>query len=66
VSGVDRWEADGVVVQVVVKTTPEEQRLVARELRERIMARLATEEIEMPLPQRVVWHRYEAAAGSTD
>jgi small-conductance mechanosensitive channel len=66
VSGVDRWEADGVVVQVVVKTTPEEQRLVARATRERIMARLATEEIETPLPQRVVWHRYEAAAGSTD
>jgi moderate conductance mechanosensitive channel len=65
VSGVDRWEADGVVVQVVVKTSPEEQPLVAREMRERIMARLAAEGIETPLPQRVVWHRYEEA-GSTD
>jgi len=29
------------------------------------MARLEAEEIETPLPQRVVWHRYEAA-GSTE
>ena len=65
VLGVERWEADGVVVQVVIKTSPEEQRLVAREMRERIMARLKAEEIETPLPQRVVWHRYEAA-GSTE
>jgi small-conductance mechanosensitive channel len=65
VSGVDRWEADGVVVQVVVKTTPEEQRLVARAMRERIMAGLEAENIETPRPQPVVWRRYEAA-GSTD
>ena len=65
VLGVERWEADGVVVQVVVKTSPEEQRLVVREMRARIMARLEAEEIETPLPQRVVWHRYEAA-GSTE
>jgi small-conductance mechanosensitive channel len=65
VVGVDRWEADGVVVQVVVKTSPDEQQLVAREMRERIMARLEAAEIETPLPQRVVWHRYEAA-DSTD
>lgn len=64
VLGVERWEADGVVVQVVVKTSPEEQRLVAREMRERIMARLEAEEIETPLPQRVVWHRYEAAGSA--
>jgi len=64
VLGVERWEADGVVVQVVVKTSPEEQRLVVREMRARIMARLEAEEIETPLPQRVVWHRYEAAGSA--
>jgi small-conductance mechanosensitive channel len=63
--GVERWEADGVVVQVVVKTSPDEQPVVARAMRERIMAGLEAEEIETPLPQRVVWHRYEAA-GSTE
>jgi moderate conductance mechanosensitive channel len=63
--GVERWEADGVVVQVVVKTSPDEQPVVARAMRERIMAGLEAEEIETPLPQRVIWHRYEAA-GSTD
>jgi moderate conductance mechanosensitive channel len=64
VVGVERWEADGVVVQVVVKTSPDEQRLVASRLRERIMAGLDAEQIETPLPQRVVWHRYEAAGSA--
>jgi len=55
--GVERWDPDGVVVRVVVKTAPQQQWLVARELRERIKDRFDTEGIEIPLPQRVVWHR---------
>ena len=35
---------------------------VARELRQRIKARFDHEGIEIPLPQRVVWHREEQAA----
>jgi small-conductance mechanosensitive channel len=64
VLGVERWEADGVVVQVAVRSSPDEQRLVARAMQERIMTRLEAEEIETPLPQRVVWHRYEAAGSA--
>ena len=55
--GVERWEPDGVVVRVVLKTAPLEQWKVAREMRERIKGRFDAEGIEIPLPQRVVWHR---------
>lgn len=55
--GVERWDPDGVVVRVVLKTAPLEQWSVAREMRERIKQRFDTEGIEIPLPQRMVWHR---------
>jgi small conductance mechanosensitive channel len=55
--GVERWDPDGVVVRVVVKTAPQQQWAVARELRERIKDRFDAEDIEIPLPQRMVWHR---------
>jgi len=55
--GVERWDPDGVVVRVVVKTAPQQQWSVARELRERIKDRFDAEGIEIPLPQRMVWHR---------
>jgi small-conductance mechanosensitive channel len=55
--GVERWDPDGVVVRVVVKTAPQQQWSVARELRERIKARFDAEGVEIPLPQRMVWHR---------
>ena len=58
--GVERWDPDGVVVRVTLKTAPLEQWEVAREMRQRIKARFDYEGIEIPLPQRVVWHR-EAA-----
>jgi small-conductance mechanosensitive channel len=60
--GVERWDPDGVVVRVVLKTAPLEQWKVAREMRERIKERFDAEGIEIPLPQRVVWHRDAAAA----
>jgi small conductance mechanosensitive channel len=55
--GVERWDPDGVVLRVVLKTAPLQQWSVAREMRERIKARFDAEGIEIPLPQRMVWHR---------
>jgi small conductance mechanosensitive channel len=37
-----------------------EQWKVAREMRERIKDRFDAEGIEIPYPQRVVWHRNDA------
>ncbi len=64
--GVEQLGVDGVTVRVTLKTAPMEQWAVAREMRERIKARFDHEGIEMPLPQRVVWHRERpgAATGS--
>jgi len=55
--GVQSLDPEGVVVRVTLKTAPLEQWEVAREMRERIKARFDHEGIEIPLPQRVVWHR---------
>ena len=55
--GVERLDPDGVVVRVVLKTAPLEQWNIAREMRERIKDRFDVLGIEIPRPQRVVWHR---------
>ena len=55
--GIQSLDADGITVRVVLKTAPLEQWGVAREMRERIKARFDYEGIEIPFPQRVVWHR---------
>ena len=55
--GVERLDPDGVVMRVVLKTAPLEQWTIAREMRERIKERFDVLGIEIPLPQRVVWHR---------
>lgn len=60
--GVQDLTADGVLIRVALKTAPIEQWGVARELRARIKARFDHEGIEIPLPQRVVWHRGEETA----
>ncbi|MEJ7742276.1 MAG: mechanosensitive ion channel family protein [Nocardioidaceae bacterium] len=44
-------------MRVVLKTAPLEQWSIAREMRERIKDRFDAEGIEIPLPQRMVWHR---------
>jgi small conductance mechanosensitive channel len=63
--GVQSLDPDGVLMRVVLKTAPMEQWEIAREMRERIKARFDYEGIEIPLPQRMVWHRDpEAGAGS--
>ena len=59
--GVQSLDPESVLVRVTLKTAPLEQWEVAREMRERIKARFDYEGIEMPLPQRVVWHRDAAA-----
>jgi moderate conductance mechanosensitive channel len=55
--GVQELGIDGVVVRVALKTAPLEQWAVAREMRARIKARFDHEGIEIPYPQRMVWHR---------
>jgi small conductance mechanosensitive channel len=64
--GVESITPEGVVVRVTLKTAPMEQWAIAREMRERILARFAYEGIEIPIPQRMVWHRDEPAATNTD
>ena len=55
--GVESLDADGVTIRLVVKTKPLSQWKVARELRARIKAAFDRDGIEIPFPQRVVWHR---------
>ena len=57
--GVQDLGADGIAVRVALKTAPGLQWGVAREMRQRIKARFDIEGIEIPFPQRVVWHRDE-------
>lgn len=60
--GVQDLGVDGVAVRVAMKTAPGEQWGVAREMRARIKARFDLEGIEIPFPQRVVWHRGDVPA----
>jgi small-conductance mechanosensitive channel len=55
--GVEDLAADAITVRVVLKTLPGKQWEVARELRQRVHARLVEEGIEIPFPQRTVWVR---------
>ena len=61
--GVEDLDPNGVVVRLVVKTTPSEQWRVSRLLRERLKAAFDAEGIEIPFPQQTIWHR--DAAGSS-
>lgn len=55
--GVERFEADGIAIRLVTKTRPLSQWKIGRELRARIKQAFDREGIEIPVPQRVVWHR---------
>ena len=66
VTGVEAFGPESVTLRVLIKTAPMEQWGVARELRQRIKARFDHEGIEIPLPQRVVWHREEKAAEAAE
>ncbi|MGD9734652.1 MAG: mechanosensitive ion channel family protein [Solirubrobacterales bacterium] len=63
--GVEQLGASGIVLRLVVKTTPKEQWRVARRLREQIKLAFDEAGIEIPFPQQTVWHRGDEAAGST-
>ncbi|WP_343906277.1 mechanosensitive ion channel family protein [Nocardioides aquiterrae] len=65
VTGVEVFGPESVTLRVLIKTAPMEQWGVARALRQRIKARFDHEGIEIPLPQRVVWHREEQRTGSS-
>lgn len=53
--GVQSLGPDAVVVRVTLKTMPQEQWMVAREMRERVKARFDEEGVTTPLSQRVVF-----------
>ncbi len=55
--GVEQLGANGVMLRLVVKTTPSQQWRVSRELRERIKVAFDEEGIEIPFPQQTVWHK---------
>ncbi len=55
--GVEQLGASGIVLRLVVKTTPKEQWRVSRLLREQIKHAFDEEGIEIPFPQQTVWHR---------
>lgn len=66
VTGVEALAADSITLRVLIKTAPLEQWAVARELRQRIKARFDHEGIEIPFPQRVVWHREQQTGPSPE
>jgi small-conductance mechanosensitive channel len=55
--GVENLGADGVTIRVAVKTLPGKQFPVARHLRAQIKAAFEEAGIEIPFPQRTIWHR---------
>ncbi len=61
--GVEELAASGVVLRLVVKTTPKEQWRVSRRLREEIKRAFDEEGIVIPFPQRTIWNRAESPEG---
>ncbi len=55
--GVEDLGPDSVTIRLVLKTAPHDQFGVIRELRARIKAAFDEAGIEIPFPQRTVWHR---------
>jgi moderate conductance mechanosensitive channel len=55
--GVEELGPNGIVIRLVVKTTPSEQWRVSRALRERLKDAFDAEGIEIPFPQQTIWHR---------
>jgi moderate conductance mechanosensitive channel len=55
--GVEDLGADGVTIRIVLKTAPNEQLKVTRELRARIKKAFDEAGIEIPFAQRTIWHR---------
>lgn len=59
--GVERFGESAIAIRLVVKTEPGEQFNTAREVRKRLVKAFASEGIEIPFPQRVVWMKEEPA-----
>lgn len=57
VPGVEAFGDSAVTIRMMAKTLPLKQWDLARELRRRIKQRFDAEGIEIPFPQRTVWHR---------
>jgi moderate conductance mechanosensitive channel len=55
--GVENLGLDSVTIRLVLKTAPNDQFKVTRELRARIKAAFDEAGIEIPFAQRTVWHR---------
>ncbi|NUS17765.1 MAG: mechanosensitive ion channel family protein, partial [Streptomyces sp.] len=60
--GVQSLDADGVVVRLAVKTVPQQQWGVTRELRRRVKGGLDEAGIDIPFPQHTVWLRTDNPA----
>lgn len=56
VPGVEAFGESAVTIRMMAKTLPLKQWDLARELRRRIKHRFDSEGIEIPFPQRTVWH----------
>lgn len=63
VPGVEAFGDSAIQIRLMAKTLPLKQWDVARELRRRIKHRFDAEGIELPFPQRMVWHRGDTAGG---
>ena len=59
--GVEDLGPNGIVIRLVVKTTPSEQWRVSRLLRERLKTAFDEAGIEIPFPQQTIWHRTDPA-----
>ncbi len=55
--GVENLGVDSISIRLVLKTAPNDQFKVTRELRARIKAAFDEAGIEIPFPQRTIWHR---------
>ena len=69
VLGVDAFSESALVIKALLKTEPLKQWVVEREFRRRLKRLFDEEGIEIPFPQRVVYHRVEeplAVAASSE
>jgi small conductance mechanosensitive channel len=61
--GVDRLGDSAVIIRFLIKTRPQKQWVVKREMLRRIKNRFDELGIEIPFPQQTVYHRYEVPDG---